>query len=1010
MHPRSNPLPILLTIIGTILFITGGAGGQPHGGSGVCITTERAALLSFKKGITSDPANLLASWRGQDCCQWRGIRCNNKTGHVTKLQLRNPNPYMSALSGEISPSLLSLEYLEHMDLSSNSLTGPHGCIPQFLGSMKNMKYLNLSGIPFTGGVAPQLGNLSNLQYLDLGRQYYLYSADITWLTNLPLLQYLDMSYVNLSGIADWPQKLNMVPSLRVIRLTSCSLDTTNQSLSHFNLTNLEKLDLSLNNFNHPIVSSWWFWKPTGLKYLNLHNIGLIGHLQDSLENMTLLRVLDLSNNYQNCLALTGSPSNLCTFEMIGNLNNLCSLEILDLSYNYMSGDMTIFTGRLPQCSWDKLQHLNLDSNNLTGTLPNLIGHFISLSVLVISNNNLTGTIPAGLGNCTHLTILDLYCNKISGSVPTEIGSLSKLTSLDLRNNNLSGGVPTQIGGCSNLTFLDVSNNYLSGVIMEEHFEGLISLKKLDLSSNKNLKVTVNRDWFPPFRLEYGNFANCQMAPLFPAWLQQQFQISHLDMSSTYLKDKIPEWFWLTFSQAIYIDISDNKLSGSLPAHLDGMAILELNLSSNLLTGPVPSLPRSIITLDISNNLFSGKLPLNFGAPTLATLIMFSNQIGGSIPESMCKLQGLFDLDLSSNLLEGEVPECFPTESLQFLVLSNNSFSGIFPSFLQNCITLLFLDLAWNQFSGTLPASIGTMTNLHFLRLSHNTFSGNVPPEITHLSCLQFLDLSANNLSGVIPWHLSNLTGMTLKSYQDLTTGDVIVTQSGNIIEITVASQFEEEWSIITKGQKLRYGRGLQYFVSIDFSGNFLTGEIPSEITSLCSLINLNLSSNQLSGKIPNNIGIVHSLESLDLSENKLSGEIPSSLSSLASLSYLNLSYNNLAGTIPSGRQLDTLSADNPSLMYIGNSGLCGPPLKRNCSTNDSSIHTNHRSNRKEFEPMSFPFGLGLGLVVGLWTVFCALLFKKTWRIAYFQLFDKLCDRIYVFVAVKWASLTKIDED
>jgi hypothetical protein len=60
--------------------------------------------------------------------------------------------------------------------------------------------------------------------------------------------------------------------------------------------------------------------------------------------------------------------------------------------------------------------------------------------------------------------------------------------------------------------------------------------------------------------------------------------------------------------------------------------------------------------------------------------------------------------------------------------------------------------------------------------------------------------------------------------------------------------------------------------------------------------------------------------------------------------------------------------------------------------------------------MSFPFGLGLGVVAGLWMVFCALLFKKTWRIAYFQLFDKLCDIIYVFLAVKWASLMKIDED
>ncbi|VAI69447.1 unnamed protein product [Triticum turgidum subsp. durum] len=122
-----------------------------------------------------------------------------------------------------------------------------------------------------------------------------------------------------------------------------------------------------------------------------------------------------------------------------------------------------------------------------------------------------------------------------------------------------------------------------------------------------------------------------------------------------------------------------------------------------------------------------------------------------------------------------------------------------------------------------------------------------------------------------------------------------------------------------------------------------------------------------------------------------------------------MSYNSLSGRIPSGHQLDTLSADNPALMYIGNNGLCGPPLQKNCSGNGTVVHPG--SSNREFESLTFYFGLVLGLVAGLWSVFCTFLFKKTWRIAYFQLFDELCDRIYVYVVVKWASFTrKTDEE
>lgn len=222
-------------------------------------------------------------------------------------------------------------------------------------------------------------------------------------------------------------------------------------------------------------------------------------------------------------------------------------------------------------------------------------------------------------------------------------------------------------------------------------------------------------------------------------------------------------------------------------------------------------------------------------------------------------------------------------------------------------------------------------------------------------------------------------------------------------DISIDEQFEEVFLIITKGQKLKYSKGLDYFVSIDLSENSLSGEIPSNITSLDALINLNLSSNHLRGRIPNKIGALNALESLDLSENRLSGEIPPSLSNLTSLSYMNLSYNNLSGRIPSGRQLDTLSADNPSMMYIGNTGLCGPPLETKCSGNGSTISGNGTGYKQENEPLPFYIGLVLGLVVGLWIVFCAMLFKKTWRIAYFKLFDQFCDTMHVYVVLACAS-------
>ena len=184
----------------------------------------------------------------------------------------------------------------------------------------------------------------------------------------------------------------------------------------------------------------------------------------------------------------------------------------------------------------------------------------------------------------------------------------------------------------------------------------------------------------------------------------------------------------------------------------------------------------------------------------------------------------------------------------------------------------------------------------------------------------------------------------------------------------------------------------------------MAGQVPEEITLLIGLTNLNLSNNHLTGAIPNKIGDLRQLDSLDLSFNEFSGAIPSSLSALTYLSHLNLSYNNLSGAIPSGQQLQAL--DNQRYIYIGNPGLCGDPVGRNCSTHDAE-----QSGLEDIDHMpSVYLAMSIGFVVGLWTVFCTMLMKRTWRASFFQFLDMMYDMVYVQVAVRWAHMMEKTQD
>ncbi|XP_039170192.1 receptor like protein 22-like [Eucalyptus grandis] len=80
--------------------------------------------------------------------------------------------------------------------------------------------------------------------------------------------------------------------------------------------------------------------------------------------------------------------------------------------------------------------------------------------------------------------------------------------------------------------------------------------------------------------------------------------------------------------------------------------------------------------------------------------------------------------------------------------------------------------------------------------------------------------------------------------------------------------------------------------------NGFTGEIPSSICQLSSLLGLDLSNNSLLGNIPPCFGNITSLESLDLTSNKLQGPLPRSLVKWANVSTLLLGHNEFNDIFP----------------------------------------------------------------------------------------------------------------
>eukprot|EP00884_Botryococcus_braunii_P011937 jgi/Botrbrau1/20744/Bobra.0058s0072.1 len=101
-------------------------------------------------------------------------------------------------------------------------------------------------------------------------------------------------------------------------------------------------------------------------------------------------------------------------------------------------------GVLPSCLFDsgsQLVEVQLDRNNVTGTIPDVFAADSPLEVLALSSNQLIGPLPDSHGTLEYLTEPDVSSNILVGTIPPTLGNIPTLKHVILKFNNMIGVCP-----------------------------------------------------------------------------------------------------------------------------------------------------------------------------------------------------------------------------------------------------------------------------------------------------------------------------------------------------------------------------------------------------------------------------------------------------------------------------------------------------------------------------------------------------------------------------------------
>ncbi|THF99759.1 hypothetical protein TEA_005396 [Camellia sinensis var. sinensis] len=499
-------------------------------------------------------------------------------GECRELQLISLS--LNKFSGFIPKAIGNLTLLQKIILGGNNFKGE---IPRELGSLQSLEILAIEDATLTGVIPSSIFNISSLKEL------YLWTNKLTGniprtignclipeeIGELLDMKFLQLSFNNLMGVI--PTSMFNISSLKMMSLVVNNLSGNLPSSIGLWLPNIYGIFLGGNRLTGIIPES--ISNASQLVSLGLSANAFTGPIPKSLGNLQLLDTLKLDGN----ILTSGPSSSSPELSFLTSLVNCRYLQRLHISSNPLDGILPTTIGNL----FASLEAIYIDSCGIRGNIPSEIGNLSNLAFLNLAQNGFTGFIPSTIRQLGKLQRLYLFNNKLQGSIPNDLlCHLRNLGDLRLNQNELYGLIPECLGNITSLRYIYLDSNKLTSIIPTSLWS-LKDLLEINLSSNSlngylppqfgSLKVVTLVD-----------FSMNQFTGKIPSTITSLQNLVKLSLAHNKLQGPIPDSFGSMVSLE-FLDLSYNDLSDVIPKSLETLSHLSyFNVSFNRLSGQIPN--------------------------------------------------------------------------------------------------------------------------------------------------------------------------------------------------------------------------------------------------------------------------------------------------------------------------------------------------------------------------------------------------------------------------------------